>query len=370
MGQAFQGSIPEPVKKYAYEPGAAIFTCDMDSWSSWAVMYITKSEVSHVALSIGNGQLCHVIPHRGVVVQSITSLYGQHTRLIVVNNPIDQALWFKSRDYLASTLGEPYSWKLICLHVLGIPLGLFKNRYRWQLSVDTIILIGLANLICRNIFGQSSFIKCTIGYLLFLGLSWKFLSLTGPNFWSPGALLSGLANALKDTGGIIIGDGRVYSRLGFNTYSIDPIDEWLKARIRGWQKDMILKKTTINISDSQVAALNVGEKQSVGTIAASITTLRKHDQAEVADAFQAMTEAIGAEQTLPPKKRTHMLDQIEELSRQAAMPPAERAKVGVLSALTSAMTTGVVEIGHIADAWNTWGPIISTALGVKGPGGG
>src|ERR1019366_7878143 len=80
MAFAFDRELPAKAIA-ALRPGDAIFLQSFDSWLSWAVMYMTNSEVSHAAMYLGNGLISHATLS-GVVQEPIESLYGAHGRLL------------------------------------------------------------------------------------------------------------------------------------------------------------------------------------------------------------------------------------------------------------------------------------------------
>jgi hypothetical protein len=61
MGGAFEGALPESVFGFL-QAGEILFVQTLRSFSAWAIMYVTKSEVSHVAFYSGDRKILHPFP--------------------------------------------------------------------------------------------------------------------------------------------------------------------------------------------------------------------------------------------------------------------------------------------------------------------
>jgi hypothetical protein len=95
------------------------------------------------------------------------------------------------------------------------------------------------------------------------------------------------------------------------------------------------RKVTLNISNSQIANLNLDRV--IGDLNGSIQILTSAGQSELVDAVKQLTEAIGAS-ALADKKE--MLENLAHVSQQAALP-AESRKMGTVKASLAAIKTGV-----------------------------
>lgn len=74
MAGAFERSL-SPQAIAMLRPGDLIFVETMDRPAAWLIMYLTSSEVSHLAMYVGNGEIIHATLD-GVRADPITSLYG------------------------------------------------------------------------------------------------------------------------------------------------------------------------------------------------------------------------------------------------------------------------------------------------------
>ena len=99
---------------------------------------------------------------------------------------------------------------------------------------------------------------------------------------------------------------------------------------------------TLNISQSQIAGLNVGGV--VGTIQANLTSLQTAGQEKVADALKALAEAIARETALSDAAKRESLECVSAMGEELAKSTGER-RAGVLRA----MGAGLVALIRHAD---------------------
>ena len=88
-------------------------------------------------------------------------------------------------------------------------------------------------------------------------------------------------------------------------------------------------RITINISQSQVAALNLG--QVIGNIAGTVSGLNAVGQRDLADAIKRLTEVIAAEPSLPEAEKREAVELVSALGEEFARRP-EEVRPGVLRA--------------------------------------
>ncbi len=122
-------------------------------------------------------------------------------------------------------------------------------------------------------------------------------------------------------------------------------------------------KTEIHLSNSTIGILNTGEIEDVQSISVNVSTLAESGHAEIAKAIKELTEAVAANQNLPADDRAYLLENLEELSRQAALPPEQRAKSGVIKSLVSGLAGSLSAAGGLAEVWSTWGAPIRAFFG-------
>jgi hypothetical protein len=103
---------------------------------------------------------------------------------------------------------------------------------------------------------------------------------------------------------------------------------------------------TINISQSQIAGLNLG--QLIGNIEGTVTNLNASGHAELAAAIKRLTEAVGAETTLRSDEAREAVELVSALSEELTRP-SEAARPGV-----------------VRTVWRRLGQIVSTTAAAQG----
>ena len=125
----------------------------------------------------------------------------------------------------------------------------------------------------------------------------------------------------------------------------------------------ITYKTEIHLRDSTIGVLNTGEIKDVQSISVNVATLAESGHAEMAKALKELTEAVAASHDLSADDRAYVLENLEELSRQAALPPNERTKSGVIKSIASGVGASLSAAGGLAEVWSTWGSVIRAYFG-------
>lgn len=116
------------------------------------------------------------------------------------------------------------------------------------------------------------------------------------------------------------------------------------------------------VVNSQVGFLNSGEIHHIKSITANAESLQKQGQQNVAEAIVKILSAIADSDELTKELKATTLDQVEEISRQAALKPNERAKPGVLRALFAGIDSTLTTVSSVSDIWSTWGTSIKDFL--------
>jgi len=137
---------------------------------------------------------------------------------------------------------------------------------------------------------------------------------------------------------------------------------WLHARypLPVQEKQM----TEINVSNSNIGILNMGQIKNIETININIGKLNETGAEEVAEALKNVATAVAESTELPDDAKTDALEQLENLSEQATLPEAERSKPGVLRAVFTTLNVALAAGGSIAGIWATWGPAIQKFFGI------
>ena len=106
--------------------------------------------------------------------------------------------------------------------------------------------------------------------------------------------------------------------------------------------------TIINISESTIAALNLGTV--VGDLNASIQTLNKHGQGKLAGLIQRLTEAIAGSTEVQDAARKELLEHVSFVSTEAALPPEKRKMAPLKSSLAFLRET-LTTVSQLAALW-------------------
>lgn len=210
MAFGFDGQLP-PKAIAALRPGDAIFLQTFDSRLSWAVMYMTNSEVSHAAIYLGNGLIAHATLS-GVVQEPIEALYGARSRLLpCIIKASDEQRAQLPLDAV-SQLGKPYGWRIVFAKALRILFGRLWPFFRWTFVLDIAVLAITADLLLllstRRFIGVSIAIPLYLLAILWGWLSWRKHGYREEDI-TPNILLYGL----HQMGGSIIMDAYEMSRL-------------------------------------------------------------------------------------------------------------------------------------------------------------
>ena len=119
----------------------------------------------------------------------------------------------------------------------------------------------------------------------------------------------------------------------------------------------------IKIDRSTIGVLNTGQMQGVERIDVNISRLGQTQQTDAAEAFRALTEAIVSSGEISKEQRSELVEQLQELSSQALLPPAQR-KTGVIRAVLTGLSSTLNTVSALATIWATWGDKIRTGLGL------
>jgi hypothetical protein len=123
-------------------------------------------------------------------------------------------------------------------------------------------------------------------------------------------------------------------------------------------------QTEIHLSNSTIGILNTGEIEDVQSISVNASSLTESGHAEMAKAIKELTEAVAANQELLVDQRAFVLQNLEELSRQALLPQNERLKSGVITSLLSGVGVSLNGVAGLAQIWSTWGTTIGKFFGL------
>lgn len=146
MGGAFEGLVPETAVQML-RPGDVLVVQTLERFASWAIMYVTQSEVSHVVFYVGDRKIAHATPARGVVIDPIETLFAPNTRLLPCVWPMpDEKRAEVARAVRESYEGRPYGWIPALRKGMRILVGRDWPAFRWSFFVDISLFIFLLDL--------------------------------------------------------------------------------------------------------------------------------------------------------------------------------------------------------------------------------
>jgi hypothetical protein len=191
MAFGFNAELP-PKAIAALRPGDLIFVETFDCWLSWAVMYMTRSEISHAAIYLGNGLMTHATLG-GVVEEPLASLYDASSRLLpcILNIPDEKHA--QLRECTAAQLGRPYGWRMVLMKACRILLGRLWPLFRWAFVMDLAVLTLAMDAIVFGLTGRVVGVSTTVVplYLMAVLVGWVFWKRNGyrPEDITPDMLL-------------------------------------------------------------------------------------------------------------------------------------------------------------------------------------
>jgi hypothetical protein len=115
----------------------------------------------------------------------------------------------------------------------------------------------------------------------------------------------------------------------------------------------------LTLNNSPVGILNTGEIEDVDSISVNVSTLVKSGHDDIALALSELTNAVTKNVDLSADERSYVLENLEELSRQAALPHYERAKPNVIKSIAAGVGRSLSAAGSLAAVWSTWAKAIN-----------
>jgi hypothetical protein len=122
----------------------------------------------------------------------------------------------------------------------------------------------------------------------------------------------------------------------------------------------------IRIDRSVVGMLNTGSIQDVQRIDINLKTLIDSGSSTVANSLKLLTENVARAQELSEIAKTELLEQLQLISEQAALP-ADHRKTSIVKPVLSSLVTGISTVSSLARLWAVVGEYICSHLGVANP---
>lgn len=172
MGAAFQGTYP--VKAIAMmQPGDFFLVQTLNSRIAWLVMYLTSSEVSHVAMYAGESKIIHAT-FGGVVMEPAESLFTMEARVLPAKLDLERT--GDITEVNEKYLGTPYGWDVVMRKGMRILNGRDWGYFRWKFAADiglTVIALDVPLFFWLGLPVLSWFLPIYAVILLFNRIRWK-----------------------------------------------------------------------------------------------------------------------------------------------------------------------------------------------------
>jgi hypothetical protein len=143
MCGAFESELPAGLVAHL-EAGDLLLVGFFGWWASWLIMYLTSSQISHVAIYAGEGRIIDATLG-GSQLSSIKSLFAPGTRIVACRVPIPSERRPSPQSF-SNYVGIPYGFQHVYRKALRILLGRDWPYFRWRFFVDTSLLFVVADL--------------------------------------------------------------------------------------------------------------------------------------------------------------------------------------------------------------------------------
>lgn len=205
LGSLFHRNIPSEVADRLAQ-GDVVFTSNLRSGLSWMIRYLTRSQLTHVALVTGPGTILDSTLH-GTAIRRLTELYGDNVRLAPCHSPLtaEERVGFGIKSL--AFLGQRYAKGETIRIGIGALICYYPHYFRWTFLADVFGLLAACDLISIELFRFPIFLWLFFPYTLvvvYLFVSWRLLrrQVTAP--FIPDDILK----TLKDEGWTVFLNGK------------------------------------------------------------------------------------------------------------------------------------------------------------------
>lgn len=205
MGAAFQGQPPIKAIRLL-QPGDVLLVQTLGSPISWVIMYLTTSEISHVASYLGDGQIIHATS-AGVSIDPIESLFDQDTRVLPTKWDIPDSDRAKMVGSLRSHLGTPYGWSAVLLKGLLILSGRDWPYFRWRFAADITLALLILDLPALALLHRPVLTWLIPLYLSLIAFHWLFWKVRPLKFTEWTGKPCDMLSIVQHSGGTLMFDG-------------------------------------------------------------------------------------------------------------------------------------------------------------------
>lgn len=124
-----------------------------------------------------------------------------------------------------------------------------------------------------------------------------------------------------------------------------------------------LAKIEYTVKNAGMIGSVVIDSQVQGDFISAHNYIARVNDFEVAQALRHLTDEVVASDELSEETKVEIIQQLKELSRQAALPSGNRSSRGVLKAILTSITCGIGTASGLATVWSTWGETIGRFFG-------
>jgi hypothetical protein len=177
LSHLFEDVLPTEVAD-RLEPGDSLYILSKRSLRAFIVSYYCHLPLSHIAMCIGDNEIIHATPDRGVVVQKLSSLNNRNLRFLPAKVRIPDEQRNSIRQTALSHAGRPYSYKVPIINWIHIITGRNWATFHWKFYLDFLILYLIGNVLFIILW--ESYMMMTLAALHFLVICyfaarWKYL---------------------------------------------------------------------------------------------------------------------------------------------------------------------------------------------------
>lgn len=128
----------EPVLEDILLPGDCVFFASDNSFISWLVRYFTKSDISHIGLYIGRGEVFHATLS-GTRIDRLKDFFGHGCHVIPVRAPVAESKRKMERKEFEKLEGKSYTLGRVVIrtsfYLMGYPWRKFRLTYFFDVGV-------------------------------------------------------------------------------------------------------------------------------------------------------------------------------------------------------------------------------------------
>ena len=169
MMRSFRGALPESLVK-ELKPGDILFVQTLRSFLSWLIMYLTKSEISHVATYVGDRAIVHATS-AGVVSEPIESLFSDNMLIVPCGIRIPREKQAELENFHRKHEGAPYSWRALLSKGARIVAGREPMYFRATFFADLAMVMLPMGRVLAGTRGLLAGIVILVAYAALVGVS-------------------------------------------------------------------------------------------------------------------------------------------------------------------------------------------------------